>query len=171
MLNWSGHWKRWRNVVYVLSALLIYPVSFVWEVEVFVNGPEVRKYLVFNAMAVCVCSAVLLLLLRMRSKFYSLLRFRSWFVIWLIIGLCSALALFIGERVINLTFSEPFLFTLWPSSLVLLIPGPWDWFSVVLVAASLLTNAALYTAWSSLVWWLARLLRYGNPTQVPQSTP
>jgi len=83
---------------------------------------------------------------------------------WFVFGFALAVLLFVLERFLSFPVSEPFLFTTWPSYLILMVPGSWDVLSFLFLFLSFFTNAAIYSAWSSLVWWLFHLLpKLSNP--------
>jgi hypothetical protein len=134
--------------------VLVYIVFAIWCIAICVHGPEVRIFPAISAVGFCPISVVLFFLLFSKWRFTQggPSRFKNWNTIWLILGLGSAIVLFLLDRAVFVP-NEGLLFTIWPSYLILMVPGGWDVRGVVL---AFLINAALYTAWSSMVGWVLR---------------
>jgi hypothetical protein len=136
-----------------------YLVAFVWYIAIWINGGQFRRYLFANAIFLCLSSFIMYVIIssRWRLQKGDSIHFRKFLVIWLTLGFGAAILLFVFERFLSFSFSEPFLFTVWPSNAILMVPGPPNALSLLFFLLSFTTNAVLYSAWSSLIWWLSRL--------------
>ena len=151
----------WLRRIRVAAFFLIYLLSSIWYVALWISGPPIRRFLVLNVALLCGMSVLVWLapasMERLTSR--SKVRFRDWHVGRFTFGLALAVILFLAEKVIGFTLGEAVVFSIWPNSLVLLVPSTsWDIFSIFLSAFAFIANGALYTAWASLVWSVLNLL-------------
>ena len=151
---------NWRHRALKVVAALFYLASSIWYIAIWINGGEFRRYFVANAVFLCLSSflAWMVYASKWRLRKTATPSFKKWFTSWFAFGFAWAVLLFVLERILSFPVSEPFLFTTWPSYLMLMIPGPWDVLSFLFLLLSFVTNAALFSAWSSLIWWLIHLL-------------
>src|ERR1035441_10892967 len=81
-----------------------------------------------------------------------------WLVLWAGLGLLLPVPLFLIDKFAQFYMGEQFLFTLWPSYVMLMVPGTsWNDFPIFM-SLSMVVNATIYAGWSALVWWLVSLL-------------
>jgi hypothetical protein len=130
-------------------------VAFIWYLRAWIHGGQFGYYLFYNALFLSVSSGLMFLLFvsRWRIKKGAAMRFKGFLGFWLILGFASAFLIFASEQLNQFLIGEPLLFTAWPSYAMLMVPDAGVVFGLIFLLLSFTTNAVLYSAWSSLVWW------------------
>jgi hypothetical protein len=150
---------RWNRGIAIVAAALLYGVTIVWWVNVFVDGGPFKWFLIGNAVLVSGLSCVWFALrfMNVRPAVWLTGIFRRWWLHWLILGGLIPFVLFPLHRLFSI--DERILFTLWPSNLGLMALGEsWDG-AFIVIPIVIAQNVGTYTGPSAVVWGLMRLLQ------------
>jgi len=149
-----------RKRALIAIGSLFYLLAFIWYLRAWIHGGQFGYYLLCNALFLAVSSGLMFLLFvsRWRLKKGAAMRFKEFLVLWLILGFASAVLLFTSDKLDPFLIGEPVLFTIWPSYAMLIVPDAGVVFGLIFLLLSFTTNAVLYTAWGSLVWWFMRCI-------------
>ena len=156
---------RWGRAVGLVASILICALAAVWYTLVLINAdPQFRKYLLTNALFLCSLSFVLLVprFKKVRQSNGITATFKAWLQFWLKLGLLLPVALFVAERFLHFYIRELLLFILWPSYAMLMVPGISGTVLLVFLFLSTAVNAAIYTGFSTLVWYATTLFLTRN---------
>jgi hypothetical protein len=151
---------KWSRVAIVGICWLLFGITVLWYGSVWIHGGEFRRYLILNAILVGALSFTLLALrfFDWRIALWLTGEMNRWLVLWAGLGLLLPVPLFLIDKFAQFYMGEQFLFTLWPSYVMLMVPGTsWNDFPIFM-SLSMVVNATIYAGWSALVWWLVSLL-------------
>ncbi len=152
---------RWVKHVIGLICLLLGGVGLLWYGAAWINGGDFRKYLILNAVVVCSLCLTLFVLrfLTLRIARWVTGNMSRWLRLWAGLGLLLPVPIFFLDRLAPFYTEEHFLFALWPSYMILMIPGSsWGGF-LILMPLSMIVNGTIYAGLSALVWGLLSPLR------------